>query len=136
MIKEEFVTYSQAKALKECGFDWETYFCYDDEQETCDDKIPYQADAAAKNHNRCKLVNGIEYYSAPTQALAQKWLREVHNIHVLPHLENVNIPQYVCHVTHLRNYSARLTDDAKYFPTCEAALSAGIDAALELIKQK
>lgn len=130
MQSETFVTFEQAVALKECGFDW-----------------PCQSYYAVEPDGRPDLwisglgtISGLDLKGrdtlAPTQALAQKWLRDVKGVHVLPTLESVNRPYYVCHITQLHSVAKRITDDVKYFPTYEAALSAGIDAALELIKAK
>ena len=101
--------------------------------------------AKEKGFDRIKIVskNNIEAaYNAPTQSLLQKWIREVHNIHI-----NID---YGCGIT-LRNeyyqYSYSLEDINKaeeeerfeqfageIYPTYEASLEAGLYNALLLIK--
>lgn len=127
-MKEEYVTHEQSQALKRLGFDWKTYEYYFKK-----DNIYRQSVSLDHNTNN----GGIkEVCSAPTLALAQKWLRDTKGLHVLPHLENVNKPDYVCIVTLMRKESVRITDNGRYFPIYELALSAGIDAALELLTNK
>lgn len=127
---EDYVGPEQAAALKQAGFDWPTQAYYSSDSAPEGQKW-LEVGVHTANHN-----SRADSTSAPTLARAQKWLREVHNLYVLPHLESVNRPQYVCHMTHLHKLRKRLTDDARYFPTYEAALSAGITAALKMITPK
>lgn len=122
---EEFVTYPQAEALKKCGFDWKCSQYYD-----------YYGDLwnLDKPMGQSK---GNSFSLAPTQALAQKWLRDVHNIHIqVSYTQNAHwkwkteiasIP-----INPESGYKLKVID---VFHGYEAALSAGIDAALERIKQ-
>jgi len=65
-------------------------------------------------------------YPAPTQSLLQKWLREVHNIHVVI----VGSPTYSpCVMLNGTNYW-RQDDELLY----EEALEKGLQEALKLIK--
>lgn len=67
MIEEQFVSFETAKMLKEVGFDEVCSWAY------------YRAYNWCLIHERnSKLCLG--YYSRPTQALAARWLREVHRI--------------------------------------------------------
>jgi hypothetical protein len=79
MMKEELITYETAILAKEKGFNWETnrYF-YLDQLSEFD-----EYDATMVNHNSSDQTS-VDYMSAPTQSLLQKWLRDVHNIHVSP----------------------------------------------------
>ncbi len=83
MITEQYVSFETAKMLKEAGFDvptrglWrtnrtgETKFVEYDRKQTTDDLSLNSSD-------------GFQYeYLAPTQSLAARWLREVHNIDVV-----------------------------------------------------
>lgn len=56
MITEQYVSFKTARLLKEAGFNGECNFIIDDDG--------------------CKLFR-------PTQALAARWLREVHRIHIM-----------------------------------------------------
>ena len=96
-ITEDYVSYEIAKLLKEKGFDVSTRFVWYE-------KLPY--DLAIKpgtfnkpgidlyfmskttehnslfdNKDKADYIEGA-VYSCPSQSLALKWLREVHNIHI------------------------------------------------------
>lgn len=126
-MKEDFVTHEQAVKLKELGFDWDCVFIY---------YFTYH------NHNksifqRYETVRDYEmekYWYAPTLAQAQKWLREVKQIIIIP---------CVMHIKDIMKYDFYIADeplDVEYdfegFDTYELALSAGIDKTLELIKNE
>ncbi len=118
-MKEHYVSYEQSRALKRLGFDWK-----------CDYK--YCLELSKKPIFYLVLAYPDDCLDAPTLSQVQAWLRDTKELHVLPKLENVNKPDYVCIITHLRKERKRITDNGKYFPTYEAALSAGITQALTL----
>lgn len=64
-VTEDYVSYEVAKLLKEKGFD----------KDWVDGSIE-------------KYLNGTEGYSLPTLAMAMKWLREVHKLHIEPHIQS------------------------------------------------
>lgn len=66
---EELVKFETAKLAKEIGFLWETQYNYDLLKEI--------HHVGIQNHN-----SNPKKYSAPTQSLLQRWLREVHKIHI------------------------------------------------------
>lgn len=70
------------------------------------------------------VTNGIDYH-APTQALAQKWFREVHNIEIFTHLRTLGVG-YVVKVRNMEN-TKTLFQDVK--PTYEEALEEGLKQA-------
>ena len=71
------------------------------------------------------------YWLAPTQSLAQKWLREVHNIHIIidfnPTKDNGWYYCMVNIITNIPNFSNET------FASYEEALEEGIKQALQLI---
>jgi hypothetical protein len=78
MIKEAYVSVEVAKLLKEKGFDTPVNYEYHYIL-----KVPQ---FHRKKHN----FNGIEYrncssewYSAPTQQMTMRWLREIYNIDII-----------------------------------------------------
>ena len=87
-MKEQLINFETAKLAKEKGFNVETlhFYC---KNRTCDYiKTPYKYSFEV-NANQETLINGeIDNFgygitwSAPTQSLLQKWLRDVHNIYV------------------------------------------------------
>jgi len=77
-IKEDYVSFETAKLLKEKGFDARCPMIY-----TADGEMLY---TDVKHHNMYAVTNKqLEYYTdiiAPSQAIAIKWLREVHKIFI------------------------------------------------------
>ena len=70
MIKEDFVYFELAKLLKEKGFNEPTWTRYEDNDEVIfGDKY---------NWNNSPMGQ----ISAPTNQMAMKWLREVHNLFI------------------------------------------------------
>ncbi len=95
-MKEQLINFETAKLAKEKGFNVETlhFYC---KNRTCDYiKNPYKYSFEV-NANQETLINGeIDNFgygitwSAPTQSLLQRWLREVHNIEVYVHPYSLN----------------------------------------------
>ena len=128
-MNEDYVSFEQAKTLKELGFDWECFSCYI--------KV-YKGDDGW----RLRIYDRYQSYnderderciSAPTLAQAQKWLREVKGKIIIP---------YVMHIENIMKYDFYIADEpidpfdySDGFDTYELALSAGIDKALELVKE-
>lgn len=82
-MQEPYVSFKIAKILKEKGFDWFTfgYYTMDDYEST-----PYFGieDLCADNWNgKVGEVNDL-WFSAPTQQMACRWLREEKGIHIYP----------------------------------------------------
>lgn len=80
-IEEAYVSLEVAKLLKEKGFDWKCFGYYVDDEP---DDIKYSSlfETNSDWEERC--------CSAPTQQMAMKWLREVHNIKVNVFYSNFN----------------------------------------------
>jgi hypothetical protein len=77
---EQLISFETAKLAKKVGFDWYVLTYY------AKDVLKYVPinDINPPSHIHLDF-NWDKYskqYSAPTQSLLQKWLREVHNIHV------------------------------------------------------
>ena len=79
MVKEAYVSFDIAKLLKEKGFDVSCYGRYSVRSKE------FHLDATKPCNN-----GGIYQYSAPTQQMAMRWLREVHNIKVNVFYSNPN----------------------------------------------
>lgn len=135
-MKEEFASYSQAVALYNLDFDWDCGMAYFDRPWNHEHRlVPYTI--AAKEQ---RDYDGTDVYPAPTLALAQKWLREVKgmDIYVIPRFQNAYevAAKRLGKAANDTIFVFDLWDSTKPYPTYESALSAGLDASLELIKQK
>lgn len=82
MIEEQYVSFETAKLLKEAGFDVPCRGIY--RAYRIGTSVFREYDRKSAKDDLCRnAVDGFQYeYLAPTQALAARWLREVHHIHV------------------------------------------------------
>lgn len=80
--KERYVSYEMAKLLKEKGFAWRVFNFYD-EHGGFSEHIGSVYSLYNWNYPT-KDEYGSQYCSAPTQQMACRWLREEHNIHIMP----------------------------------------------------
>ena len=130
MIEEQFVSFDTARMLKKAGFDVPCTSQYTEGKCIWNVGYPY-------NFNQDEFG-----YSRPTQALAARWIREVHKIHVyaiqtnLPYTE----PQttkwewgYV--IDNIDDPNSNVATCEMYFASYEAAFEAGIAKCFELIKK-
>ena len=133
-IMEDYVTYEQAELLKELGFDWDClhgYYRFFDNKEPRLNTCGY-----AKN----SIGGDFFYCAAPTLSQVQKWFREVKGIIIYPE------PRFYKGKKPLLGYNYHLFDkDSGYYShiesetvydTYEQACSAGIDKAIELLKEE
>lgn len=125
MKQEDFVTYEQAVKLKELGFDWECRHWYFN---------------PTRNKVFICIHDCFDYKDmtrAPSLALAAKWLRTENNLCVCSFckIDRRGRYKYQWMLTFLKEDKSVTPDDI-FFDTYEEALSAGIDKALELIKEK
>lgn len=124
MIEESYVSFETAKLLKEAGFDAPCTSQYSEKG------VQWEA-------SRPENFNDDDWgYSCPTQALAARWLREVHGIHVFPVYQY--LPEKWSYVIQDMAYvnsekGTKLHTDV--FNSCEEALEAGLKRGLELIKK-
>lgn len=80
-MKEVYVSFKIAQLMKENGFDWFTYAYYT--KDDVDEK-PYfgMENLCPDNWNGTEDEVNDLWFSAPTQQMATRWLREVHNIFI------------------------------------------------------
>ena len=127
---EDFVTYEQAKSLKELGFYWPCLYWYHPNE---DDKTKRFRMSNEMNHNIYK--RGI---SAPSLSLAQKWLREKEiEVGVFAEFDGeIRTGKWMWLVrkfnTHL--YDTIFSEDISY-DTYEEALTDAITKALEILNK-
>ena len=124
-MKEEYVTYKQAIKLKKWGFDWNVNKVYHRPSTLAEwELFPWHSEYNDWNNE------GKFYRSAPTLSLAQKWLREKHNLSVEPICNMVR--QWNVNVCNIDNFGTAVYSKMN-LDTYELALSAGIDAALVIL---
>ena len=137
MTHEQFIELKTAKLAKQAGFDWKTYPHY---QDLYGDKLLEAGLSGNWNYYK-------DCYSAPTQAVLQRWLREVKNIWVSVTCDCAGDLQYSMYRAELYDeeigyyYTSYWDDDekkeyAEEYPTYEAALEAGLQKCLTLLIKK
>ena len=125
MITEQYVSFETAKLLKEAGFDVPCTSQYSEGKCIWNVGYPY-------NFNQDEFG-----YSRPTQALAARWLREAHGIHVFPVYQY--LPEkwsYVIQDMTYVNSEKGMKLHADVFYSCEESLEAGLQEAIKLIKKR
>lgn len=124
MIEESYVSRETARTLKEAGFD-----------EICRSAYYATGNSAVMYERNSMLSPG--YVSRPTQALAERWLREVHNLHVFAFFDYVERNWTYC----IADLDA-VTADAgmemseSNYPSYKQAIEACLQEAIKLIKSK
>lgn len=130
--KAEYISFETAKMLKILGFRWKTFNFYTEEgkfKETVSQDDNNKYDKRVYPHYK-------NTYSAPTQAVAMRWLREVENYHIYVMLCDEDIPSYQVAWDHFFGTMITTTNIAGTFPTYEEAMEAGIKEVLnKLIKE-
>lgn len=120
-MQEQIISKETAKLAKEKGFYWTTNLCYSEGDNLA---LPYKCSPTTSYNNES------EYFSAVTQSLLQKWLREVHSILVMPDWHGgCQYPRMVfnCKIGINGNSLTHVYD------SFEEALEAGLQKGLSLI---
>lgn len=122
-MKDELISFETAKLAKEKGFGktLETIYPHS-----------YLEDGKIVLNSCNNTEEGL--FSAPTQSLLQKWLRDIHNIHI--NVSNLHLSKgewreqaYNLDEGHYKGAPAGF-----HFKTYEKALEIGLQEALKLIK--
>lgn len=142
-MNEKLVSYKTAKLAKELGFDWKVldHWTFSIENDTPYFNKGIEIYGEYINHNEPDIYDENQYFSAPTQAHLQKWLRDTFNCHVRIVEEfyviginfNVQVLFYdpTCGNSDLlTNKTTGLYGDNAEFPTYEKALEFGLRLAL------
>lgn len=136
MPHEQYITLGTAKLAKQAGFDWAcliAYYAISDgvfRFDTSESDIPV-------NWNQHK-----DYYSITTQAILQRWLREVKKIHVETDMcfsieDAIMRPVYHVCCMSTDYYNSEMIDCIDIEEsTPEAALEAGLQRCLTSIIKK
>lgn len=126
MITEDYVSFEVAKLLKEKGFDELCIFKYSSEG------VRMKAGVAIDEWQNSELDD--DECSCPSQSMAMKWLREVHNIFIViePHMyDYINEKNLSCIASLWQgdNYYEKIT--SKDYPAYEEAVEAALKYSLE-----
>ena len=73
-ITEDYVSFETAKLLKEKGFDYISFYCY--EEKGPNDILTVILSAPLSNSDLYNTIEPHKCYSAPTLQMAMKWLRK------------------------------------------------------------
>lgn len=123
-MKEKLINFKTAKLAKEKGFDIPCNLKYFEDVNGDFEKATYKDSV----HDHVKTI-----YNRPTQSLLQKWLREVHNIHI--NISDLHLSKgwrqqvYNMEKGHYKGAAAGFN-----YETYEKALEIGLQNALKLIK--
>ena len=135
MIEESYISFDTAKLLKEAGFDLSCRGVY------VTDRTGYyefrEYDNKQTTDDLCwNIEDGFQYeYLAPTQALAEKWLREVYNIAIYS-LYDDDMEQWFYVVdAFTKNPVIDVFQSGSEYDSYEEALESGLQEAIKLIKK-
>ena len=117
-ITEDYVSFEIARLLKEKGFD-----------QNC---ATYYLDGQVWRHYHGEVIpKGKQIYAAPTQSMAMKWLREVHNIHI-DICSNWDVAHWIYQVFVITPRTAHNSHvDKILYTSYKQAIEAGIKYCLE-----
>ena len=122
-MKEELIKFETAKLAKEKKFNEIVKTAYGKSEESL-----YESNCTNKNSKNTFL-------SAPTQSLLQKWLGEVHNIHVYVTPESIS-KENEAYFFHIWGDEVRQHFRGVFGKKYEETLEFGLQEALKLIKTK
>ena len=135
MIEECFVSLETARLLKEAGFDVECDWFYINDG-SVDTGIVVRS-TSPRDHNM-----GTGFLSRPTLALAARWLREVHGIHVSSNIfmdsandsDGNTVDEWTYWSFDFFDNSGRIIEESDdRYDSYEEALEAGLKRGLKLI---
>ena len=87
MITEDYISFEVAKLLRDKGFDAKCKYYYIQTKEMFEIDTRYHTSLTTQELLDLQSIGEKEdRYAAPTQAIAMKWLRIEHNIHIEPHI--------------------------------------------------
>lgn len=126
-MQEQLISLETAKLAKEKGFLWD-----------CENEYNFNGTLRFDRNppmyiSKYFCNDSLSYFSAPTQSFLQKWLREVHDIHIKVLVyEDEGIKSFECTI-----YSKLVEEevyDEKTYPTYEEALEQALIESLKVIK--
>jgi len=135
MIEEQFVSFETAKMLKEAGFNIPCRGIYVADRTGHYEFREY--DNKQTTNDLCwDSEDGFQYeYLAPTQSLAEKWLREVHNVAIYS-LYDDDMEQWFYFIdAFTKNPVINGFQSGSEYDDYESAFEGGLQEAIKLIKK-
>ncbi|QOR58294.1 hypothetical protein [uncultured phage cr106_1] len=139
-MEEVLVSLETAKLLKEKGFNVPCRYCHCKEVQGGDWKIKdyieekkgtiYESESDTEVNWNSNIYTFVPFYSAPTQSLAQKWLRDVHKLIINVIAKDDNIWTYT---TGSMEGFINIDGDYEDYPTYEEALETALQETLKYI---
>ena len=140
MIEESYVSFDTARMLKDAGFDVPCRGVYVTDRTGYHEFREYD-NKQTKDDLCWNTEDGFQYeYLAPTQALAARWLREVHHLNVYACFDYVCFDDgerkwfFMRENTMINDYTSIYCSIVSY-DSYEQALEAGLQEAVKLIKK-
>ena len=132
MIEESYVSFDTARMLKEAGFEANLKTMYVEEEK--DEWAFWDSGAKRSDYNYFD-----DTIACPTQALAARWLREVHRIvvdstFIPPLFDGVNWQYFIGNMDDMV-WEGDFEPSERKYATYEAAFEAGLREAIKLIKK-
>ena len=127
---ECYVSLEVAKLLKEVGFDWEVNHSYPNVSALDNSCSGYMEDLSFYHNLNDGKYGGL---SAPTLDVAQRWLREIHHLHITIFSSSQESWMFRITKPHQKLEDGVYGED---FYAYEEVLEAGIKKALEIILKK
>lgn len=131
MIEESYVSFDTARMLKEVGFEEKVNSCFMYDKYADKDEYEFEGGYAIVRKDLSDNYNCYEKsISRPTQSLAARWIREVHNIDIVVNVYNRYY--YCCDVYQNKHLMLiKYIVNANY----EESLETGLQEAIKLIKK-
>lgn len=135
-MEDQLITFETAKLAKERGFNIPVYPQY---YEITEGKAILDVNIEYSNTH---YIKEKDYFPAPTQSLLQRWLREVHKIHI--HTYSIHLQDGSGYKWSVDVYNLKKLTDEDYIvmtghafkdgikDTFEEALELGLNAALKI----
>lgn len=131
-MTEKLCTLETAILAKEKGFDWKTMAYFNSEGDLI---TPLEYEIEYYPHEPINHNSQDYNWSRPTQALLQKWLREVHNIHLRPDLPWIKNGWKIDGFCLLSGEEIFSINKYKKYKSYEEVLEIGLQEALKLISK-
>lgn len=128
MIEESYVSFDTARMLKEAGFEANLETRYVEEEK--DEWAFWESGTKRSDYNYFD-----DTIACPTQALAARWLREVHKIMIVPFFDDYMGKWYYVIDGVKKQSGIKCVQSASDYDDYETALEAGLQEAIKMVKK-